>query len=512
MTGGAPLLSPLADVEGAVSLWTRASGAIARGVHGDEFTRAFRRVCLAATHDAVDRAARSNALVPPEELDEQEIVAWLEEVFKEEGTSKALAQAVLVPETTIDQALREYLVEAWQRFVSVSFAVPLTSVISEFPEAFREALRRESLDPDSPLATFLGLVELLTLSERARDAINKLEASSQAAGMAGQAPVSPEAGSAATTSLPAQSDLLLRFVCGRDRVIARVNARYEPPFSAELEKAFERLNIEKKAQGGIGYYAGQRFRMIKPPVVAAKGIQLELTPLNYGFVALMKDELTDPATKAKIGNLLSEVRLPKRLQTNDRRFQDSHDLLGTEVCLLTRDGHTLLRRRGENVLTGRHRWDVSVSGHPTDQDLFNGGLDLARTISREASDEIGFLNADERRIQFLGLHRNRESGDVDMCAIWPIEDTARDLRSRVSARVRARASQGGITAFPTTERARERYVWNTENIVVEFSGPMIRRALAANGLSLDDLLPESLVCLELALRATNCPPLGIELD
>jgi hypothetical protein len=69
-----------------------------------------------------------------------------------------------------------------------------------------------------------------------------------------------------------------------------------------------------------------------------------------------------------------------------------------------------------------------------------------------------------------------------------------------------------MTAFPTTERARERYVWNTENIVVEFSGPMIRRALAVNGLGLDDLLPESLVCLELALRATSCTPLGIDLD
>jgi hypothetical protein len=505
------LLSPLADVDGAVSLWTRAGRAIARRVHGDEFTRAFRRVCLAATHHAVDRAARSNALVPHEELDEQEIVDWLEEVFKEEGTSKALAHAVLFPETTIDQAVKDYLVEAWRRFISIPFAVPLDVVISEYPEAFREELRRESLDPGSPLATFLGLVELLTLSGKARDAIRKLEASGQDVEAVGQAQV-PGAGSPTTTCLPAQSELLVRFVCGRDRLIARVHARYEPPFSAELQKAFERLNLEKKAQGGIGYYAGQRFRMIKPPVVAAKGIQLELTPLNYGFVALMKDEQTDPATRAKIRNLLSEVRLPKRLQTNDRRFRHSHDLLGTEVCLLTRDGHTLLRRRGQNVLTGRHRWDVSVSGHPTDQDLFNGGLDLAHTISREASDEIGFLNADERRIQFLGLHRNQQSGDVDICAIWPIEDTARELRSRVSARVPARASQRAMTAFPTTERARERYVWNTENIVVEFSGPMIRRALAVNGLGLDDLLPESLVCLELALRATNCTPLGIDLD
>src|SRR5215218_1198043 len=53
-TGGASLLSPLADVDGAISLWTRAGRAIARGVHGDEFTRAFRRVCLAATHHAVE--------------------------------------------------------------------------------------------------------------------------------------------------------------------------------------------------------------------------------------------------------------------------------------------------------------------------------------------------------------------------------------------------------------------------------------------------------------------------
>lgn len=501
------LLSTLADVEGAISLWTSVGRKIARGLLGDEFTRAFRKVCLTATLDAVQRAAHVRSLVPPDELDEEEIAEWLQEIFKDEKASKSLAYAVLFPETTIDQAVRDYLIKVWQRFISVTFAVPLDNIIDEYPAAFRERLRKQALSPSSPLASFLGLIELLTLSEEARHNISKAHSGDQDVETT-KAVVSLEPGPSHRVSLPTQSEILARFICGRDRVSAHIHTKYEPPFSEELEKAFERLNLRKQAQGDLGYYLGQRFRIIKPPVIAAKGIRLDLTPLNYGFVALMKDEQTDPATKVRIQNILSEVRLPERLLSRDARFRHSYDLLGIEACLLTKDGYTLLRRRGASVLTGRHRWDVSVSGHPTDEDLYNGGLDLARTVNRETSHEIGLLSADERRIQFLGLHRNREYGDIDLCAIWPISNSAKELGSRVATTT----SRQRLNSFNTTARARERYVWNTKNIIVEFDGIQIRQALEANGLSLDDMLPESVVCLELALRATGSRPIGIDLD
>ncbi len=313
-----------------------------------------------------------------------------------------------------------------------------------------------------------------------------------------------------TYQLLPDSIVIGRFHFGREKVTARVHEKYEPPYSDEIAAAFHELNEKKRSKDLIGYYAGPRFRPILPPVIDSQHLELTLTPLNYAFVALLKDEDVHLDTKKRVKEQIARIaaRIPRSLSSQDPYFNAyNYNLLGIETCLVTSDGLALLRRRSRNVLTGRHRWDMSVSGHPTTDDIRGNEIDLVETIRRETYNEIGSINGDPRNILFIGLHRNKTYGDIDLLTVWPIDESANRVRHLITQKRPDERTE----IFHTTEKAREAYIWDTDNLLVEFSGPAIVQALKEERINLTDVLPEALVCLELALLAKGRTPIGLNL-
>lgn len=304
------------------------------------------------------------------------------------------------------------------------------------------------------------------------------------------------------------SKIISRFHCTREDIAAQVYQKHEPNFSNDILTAFNELNSRKRSRGLEGYYLGQRFRPIMPPQIVANTVRLELAPINYAFVALMKDNEVSMSTKQKVQNEISRYakRLPRSLISNDQVFNfNNYNLLGIMICLITSDRFTLLRRRGTSVLTGGQKWDVSVSGHPVPDDLRGNFLDVARTVQRETENELGVINGDPRKIVFTGLHLNKTSGDIDLLAYWPIENSAEQVQEMITEK----HSDKNARIFRTAKRARESYVWDTDNLLVEFNGALIMQAFAHEGTTIESLLPESVVCLELALIAHNLPSFGL---
>jgi hypothetical protein len=223
----------------------------------------------------------------------------------------------------------------------------------------------------------------------------------------------------------------------------------------------------------------------------------------------MKDKGTPTSIRLKLHEHLQSVaqQLPDSLMANDPHL-NAHNvhLLGTETCLITSDGMALLRRRGGHVLTGKHKWDVAVSGYSGREDMAGIYLDLAHTIMREAQNELGDIAGDPQKITFLGVHRNKINGAIDVLAVWPIADTADHISELITT-----VNPQKETTFLTVHRATEPYVWDTHNLLVQFDGLTILRSFQRANISLSDFMPEALVCLELALDATSQRLLGLGL-
>jgi hypothetical protein len=61
--------------------------------------------------------------------------------------------------------------------------------------------------------------------------------------------------------------------------------------------------------------------------------------------------------------------------------------------------------------------------------------------------------------------------------------------------------------FKTSKKAEEEFVWDTENIIVDFDGNEIAAALKKAGTGIDTLMPEARVALNLALQVLGKPTL-----
>jgi|GEM_PF-6727953 len=300
------------------------------------------------------------------------------------------------------------------------------------------------------------------------------------------------------------------FYLSREKVIVHVRHKYEPHFSTDMAAAFDELNEKRLNKGLDRYFAGQRFRPIAPPIIGSNSVEMEVTPLNYAFVALMKDEDTPLAVKQKVQSAITQAayKLPKHLADDSYLFAQGYNLIGTGICLVTSDGYTLLRRRGMNVLRGNELWDLSVSGHPSSEDVSENLLDFASTVQRETLNEIGPINGDPRKIVFIGLvalHPNKVAGDMNLLAVWPIESSSVQLHELITGK----RSPYKDTIFHTQKRARESYVWDTDNILVKFEGSSILQDFRLLNIAFNDFVPEALVGLDLALLSQNKGSLGV---
>ena len=300
-----------------------------------------------------------------------------------------------------------------------------------------------------------------------------------------------------------EARVIAQFNLTREKVSGKIHRQATPICGSYVLDAFTSLNERRKALGLEILYDAQRFRPTNPPDIRSTGVIINVSPINYAITALMKNEETSATIKKHIQDQLQKsIRgLPRSLRSHTYIESQGYNLIGTGTCLITADNKLLLRKRGLHVVRGTKKWDVSISGHPAMEDINQDNLDFARTVQRETLNELGQIAGDPRNIVFTGiveLHPEKIAGDMNLLAVWTIENTAAQLSSIIHP---GKAPKD--TAFSTTSRTRETFVWDTENLFVEFDGPIILQSLEQFGIDLQDFVPEALICIELALIALN---------
>jgi len=313
------------------------------------------------------------------------------------------------------------------------------------------------------------------------------------------------------TSLP-DSELKATFHCTRAQIDAYVYTDVAVKADETIARAFDRLNARLLSRRLKEYYNATRFRLVYPPQMMSRGteIELALAPIDFACVALLRDPKTSNDVRRYLMSRITkrERKLPKLPRSRKPSFDfRNYDLLGTQICLITADGKTLFRQRGGNVLFAKHRWDVSVSGFCGELDLIESDrLDPALTVEHETRRELATLRGDPRQIYFTGLHRNTNTGAIDLLVYWKIEATSQELAEVIGV---GEGTRKGV--FRTRRKAIEPYVWDTKNLIVRFDAKTIKETFKACQIGALDFEPQSLLCIELALRALKGQSLGIEI-
>lgn len=227
--------------------------------------------------------------------------------------------------------------------------------------------------------------------------------------------------------------------------------------------------------------------------------------------ALLKDQKAPASVKDYIEGRIRGVatQICRDLRPMDPVLNAYNPIpLGVEMVLVTRDGMTLLRKRGKDVATASGEWDVSFSGYCGDKDIDRrtGELDLGLTAKHELEEEIGTMPAEPTDIRFTGLHRNTVTKAIDVLGYWQVEADTDEL-----VRLITRKHPGKRKVFSTSKRAPEAFVWDTGNVVVNFEASDIASLLSQLQFSDDRstggfrFMPEAFASLVLALKACGKP-------
>jgi len=178
------------------------------------------------------------------------------------------------------------------------------------------------------------------------------------------------------------------------RPLTNISSRSEDFLDSTLRTALVGLNALRHKLGLKPYFASPRFRLIREPRFTAGQIELDLAPIDFVYRAMLEEESVDESVKEHVRIRIQETarRIPKRLHSIHPTLNGlNYHPLGVEIAIITKDGRTLLRRRGENVLLSRLEWDVSFSGYCGEKDRIDGGeLEIALTAQHELQREIGF--------------------------------------------------------------------------------------------------------------------------
>lgn len=303
----------------------------------------------------------------------------------------------------------------------------------------------------------------------------------------------------------AESGLIDSFCLRRHQVVAHVHEAYALKFDPQMGRGLEELNAKRQVHHLKAYYESTCFRLIFPPLHTDSGIELHLAPISFAYVIALTDQAMPADIKQHAHKQLDEVanRIDHRLP-NSHRFLNGRNFhpLGTEIVLITKDNRTLLRKRGASVMLATVEWDVSYSGYCREEDkLSEGNLDIAHTAERELVYEIGTIPADNRLITFTGLYRNPTTGAIDMLAFWKTE-----AEVELIVNLLAKKYPNLKKVFKTTRQTNEQYVWDAQNLIVDFNGPAIDKALRDIGSREQkalQLIPEARMALGLALKAAN---------
>jgi hypothetical protein len=304
-----------------------------------------------------------------------------------------------------------------------------------------------------------------------------------------------------------------------DNISAKVHKQAKLDFDNRIKVAFNELNRLRESQGKRPFYSNPRYRLIKPPHFQSgkKNFVLDLGEADFAYVALLLENDVDVSIKKYVRKKIHMVanQLPKHLQSVDSKINGLNEgQLGVQMVLITADGYTLLRKRGQSVLEFSNAWDISFSGYCGQNALLKtegkeDELDIGVTVRFELEKEIGLISADPRSIVFTGLHWSNVTGTTGIVGYWQIQASRSELASCLNKKF-----PGGATVFETTEKANEVYVWDNKNILVEFDGPIIAQALQQAEKSLSNnhpaIVPIARSSLLLALSALGKSTAGLE--
>ncbi len=273
--------------------------------------------------------------------------------------------------------------------------------------------------------------------------------------------------------------------------------------NAAVVAAFRQLNEARRAQELLPHYDAVRYLPLSNPAFEPDGIvSWSVAAIDFSLIAALSDPQAPEEGRVSASEILKANAVPKNemLSQPFKRI----GILGIQVCLVTSDQRVLLRRRGENVLFARDKWDVSASGFCGSGHIVDGGLlDPSLTVEYEIAMEIGQLMGDPRRIRMLGVFTNSTTGAVDVLAVWQLDSTTEDLMAALAIK---KVSENSV--FDTEIRALERYVWDSRNLIVPFRASVLRTAFRSCDIYGTDFEPQSLVCLTRALEYVS----GEQLD
>ena len=297
------------------------------------------------------------------------------------------------------------------------------------------------------------------------------------------------------------SEFIRVFRFQKHGIVARIHEQYALELDTETRVMWECLATDRLSHHLVPYYPSTGFRVVHPPAVRDTEIVLDVVPINWACFIAVEDPSVLRAVKEHTVGRIKDIagRMPQSFRESHQTLNAYNPVpLGTQIVIITREGKTLLRKRGASVAISPDAWGVSVGGYCGDNDKVKEALDVGRTVEKELGREVGVLTSDPGNMLFTGFHRNTSTGAVSILGFWRLQA---DVDELVSVLTDKYPGEGKV--FDTTPRTAENFVYDFQNIVVDFTGRAIAKALAKAGSSVLEMVPECLVALMLALEANG---------
>ena len=280
------------------------------------------------------------------------------------------------------------------------------------------------------------------------------------------------------------------FDFGGASVTVRVHDGYGLSLDEDMRQAVDRMNRNRGIEGKLPYEELHTcYRLIRPPQVKQFRVELDVAPMNFAYLALLKEPGVPALARAHVRKRIQTVanRFPEHLKGKNSYLNErSYIPLGVSVVLISKDRKTLLRKRGSSLLTHRNKWGISFSGYSLREDLENNQLlDIHRTVRAELWEEIAKIPtrlANPKAAIITGLHINTKTGAIDILSYLNTDLAAYQIEEYLKV------------------HAQEPFVWDSENLIADFSSADIASKLSERGSTINDLLPGAFVCLMRALE------------
>ncbi len=292
-----------------------------------------------------------------------------------------------------------------------------------------------------------------------------------------------------TTSSEGIPDSLVKmsFNLHSNRITARVHDDLKLEFESDTKAQgyFDDIVKQQYVKGEIKSFAENRFRLVCPPSLDKGDLILDLAPFNFAYFDIMNSEYTSDTAKEYVNDQIEALawRIRERFPRSDLHINARNwSLIGVEVMLVTSDAtdpekcYTLLRRRGRHVAIAKNVWSTSFGGmcDPVRMRGHPERLDILQSVRNELDEEIGPLSADPQNMFFIGFHVNTRTGATDLLGLWKTQANWQELVGLITERKPKVGER-----FQNTLEAKEPYVYDNQNLIVEFNGRAIFQGLVA---------------------------------